>query len=556
MTALFRNRWLRLPLLVAVMGLAFWLGQVMRSADVAAIKSKHLGSSSASGPAQSVRSQSPDDQYRVRPEAQLTNFSVGKFKVSVDQMGNYYIDGLNISEMMMMEPDRAMAMLAKLPMGDATVAAYLSAFKTWAGANTANGAKASAAAFALPPGPAREAALQGVATGWAWDNPKDALTWASTLPPADSAALKNALISASQKDPALAAQYIGNLTNASARSDAILAISNAWSGSFRSTIDTDPAAALAWLDQVATGTTYDNAVKDIFSNLAQTNPAAAAALIANITDPSDRSAAIAQTVARWLTKNPQDALSWAASLPDTDAVARATAVQSIVANWSGKNLSDAIAYAQSNLSPEAMLAVTPTFAKAMAKTDPQAALNWVNTLPDSTAKDQSISTILVGVASSDFQTAWAYTQTMPDGTGRTAAMDSLVATLSKTNAAQAASLLGTGDSNMAVKAIATNWAKQDPTAAAAWITSLPPGNNYDNAATSFAQAQKTKDPASAFTFANTIANNNSRSYYVSQVINSWATKDPAAALAAVQSANISDKARAVLIQNINVKAGK
>jgi hypothetical protein len=549
------------------MGVAFWIGRAKRDDQLAAEDAASMrgGFAGRSDGVNDSRPQSLDKWFRPSPNARLTNYSVGKYKVSVDILGNYYIDGLNVSMMMMTEPTRAMALLAKLPMGDQTVAAYLSAFRSWAGAyspTATNGSKAAAAAAALPPGPARESALEGVALGWARGDPKDALTWASTLPSSDSGVLKDALINAGFKDPALAAQYIGNLTDATARSQAILAISNSWATTkfngapgYNPTPD-DPAAALAWLDQVATGTAYDTAVKNIFADLAQTDPAAGAALVANITDPFDRSAAIAQMAQRWSASSPQDALAWAASLPDSDATARDAALQSIVASWSGKDLSAAAAFAQSTLSPAAMLTVTPALAKVMAQTDPQGALTWVSSLPDSAAKDQATSNILVGEANSDFSTAWNYAQAMPAGNGRTGAMSSLISTLAKNDPAQAAALSSANGGGLAISAIATNWSKQDPQAASAWINTLPPGGDYDTAATQFALAQMSKDPSTSFNFANSIANNNSRSYYVGEVINSWAAKDPDAALAAAQTANIPDKTRQVLIQKINLAAGK
>jgi len=94
------------------------------------------------------------------------------------------------------------------------------------------------------------------------------LDWAASTTATDSNVLKMALKNIAEQDgqPALAAEYLDKLTNASQRDQitGTIALSMA---------KEDPATALEWLDQAAAGAAYDSNVKKIFSDLSQHSPA-------------------------------------------------------------------------------------------------------------------------------------------------------------------------------------------------------------------------------------------------------------------------------------------
>ncbi len=498
---------------------------------------------------------SRDNFLRPYPHSTLIDHQVGGVRVSVDQMGQYYIDGLSVSRMMLMQPERALGELARLPHGELTEAAYRSAFSAWAGGNPANATKAAGAALALPPGPERTAALVGAADSWARRDAGALLDWAVALPPTDSAVLTDALIAAGNHQPALAAQYVANLTDASARNQVIAEIADSWSmGYWRDRTNTDPAAALDWLNQVANGTTYDKAVKSIFSDLAENDPAGGADLLVKLSDPLDREAVIAQLADQWSAKDPVAALAWAQALPEADGVVRTAALRSAVAGLAGQDLPAALAYVQGLSNPPALLSVAPVLAQAMAKMDPPAALDWVANLPGGLEKDQAVSTVLVAMAASDFSAAWTQAAALPAGVGHDGAMDSLVAALSKHDPAQAADFLEKYDTGVpgesAIVAVAANWAKTDPTAAAAWIETLPLGDQRDAATVKLVTVTAIKDPAAALAFANSIGNANDRFTQIKNVVSAWAKSDPDTAVSAVASANLSAAQRALLRVNL------
>jgi hypothetical protein len=186
-----------------------------------------------------------------------------------------------LGTMLSMDPAQGLAALAKLASGEQTQATYLGAFQAWAGASLDGGAAAAASAAALPPSSEQIAALQGAASGWAHNDPQAALDWASTLPSADAAVQQAAVTVAGESYPYLATPYLDKLTNASARNQAIQDIS-------LYTAHKDPAGTLAWLDQVATGDTYDKSVVNVIAWLAVNKPATATALLATVTEPGGR----------------------------------------------------------------------------------------------------------------------------------------------------------------------------------------------------------------------------------------------------------------------------
>jgi hypothetical protein len=239
------------------------------------------------------------------------------------------------------DPNLAMAALANLPDGPQVQSAYRSVFLAWAKVN-GNGPAAAAAAFALPPGADRTQALTGVVDGWIGRNANPdlsvtqaALDWASGLPPADSnVVLNNALNAVVKQDPALAAQYVDKLTDASVRNKAIQSLARSWAVpvSPQEIQHQDPSAALDWLNQVATGETYDTNVEYIFSKL---NPATAAPLVNKVTEPGVRETVIT-TVANALGKtDPQAALTWLQTLPTSDSATRDPIIQKLSQPASG-----------------------------------------------------------------------------------------------------------------------------------------------------------------------------------------------------------------------------
>ncbi len=390
-----------------------------------------------------------------------------------------------IANLIKRDREQGLAELAKLRPGADSQIVYQMVFEMWASGNSSMAAAAAATAYALPPGNNRTDAFNTVLSTWGKTAPKDMLDWAGSLAATDSAPLKDALteVVSKENEPALAAQYVDKLTDATARNQSIGTIASAMAVK-------DPAGTMDWLNQVATGTTYDSSVKNLMSGLAKQNPAQAAALVGKITEPGTQANAITDLAATWGATDPQAALTWIDTLPDALATARNAAISATVAGWAKTDPSAALAYVQSAPDPSVYLGAAPALAAALSKSNPQAALNWVDSLPEGTAKDKALSNVLTSFAASDFGAAWSYAANLTSRTARDTAMTGLVVAQAKKDPAQAATLLGQlppTDQISTTGNVAAAWALQDSRGATQWVAQLPPGEQRDAA---FASALK------------------------------------------------------------------
>ncbi len=564
MNAPFRNPFIRTALLAGAMTTAYFIGRA-HEADLAAA-------------AYAKQTKTRQEQWRLahtplalaaiknlsleeRSRLQLNTVKLGSSTLAMDRGGNFYVDGEDLGKLAKLDPNQALALLAKLPHGKMTSEAYQSFFKQWIAADPDATALITTTATELPQGPEKTSALSAVAVAWAQQDPKAALDWASGLDEANASALGNTLAYVSGSQPALAAQYIQDITNADERNKLILHIAQSWGNANWNTLDrTDTSATLDWLDQVATGATYDAAVNSVFWSYGYINPAAGAALVDKINDPQDRSGAIKTLSLDWAVSKPGAVLDWLQTLPDDDSAIRGTMLATTFTTWSKKNPDAATSYVEGITDPQLFTTLAPALAPAMAKDDPQAALNWVNGFPDSAAKTQAISGVLATMAVNDFTDAWNYAANLPTGTARDGAMDSLVSTLSGTNPAQAATLLGQLGSDAAVLSATTtlafNWAKSDPAGLSTWINTQPAGNLRDTAVEQYVSIQVGRDPAAAVALANTIADDATRMAYVKDSVLQMAKKDLAAATQAVQTANIAEAQRQNILLLLSQAPGK
>jgi hypothetical protein len=422
----------------------------------------------------------------------------------------------------------------------------------------------------------RQAALRTLANEWERTDIKATLAWADTLEHDDKQFVLGAVLINFGSDPQIAAQYFNQLENPNAQTRT-LAIYQIERGLAR----TDPMAALGWIKQVATGDELTKYTTDLFQQLAgpeaevtkmaggatmvsaiggQDNPAAAVDLLSKITDPTVRSAGIAEIAKDWGATDPAAAAQWAATLTGNDSTAATAALNSIVTTWAKNDPVGALAFVNGSSDPSQFLADAPALAQSLSQYDPTAALSYVQNLPDGATKDQALNNVLVNLASTDFTDAWNFASGLPDGASRDAAMGSLVTAEAKIDPTQAANLLAQFPKGPALqsatRALAKTWAASDPQALSAWMQSLPAGNQRTPAIIELISAVATKDPASAMNWANTVTSPTTRANQVQRVANAWAKTDPDAALAALQSANITDEERAAMTQAVNQARAK
>jgi len=155
-----------------------------------------------------------------------------------------------------------------------------------------------------------------------------------------------------------------------------------------------------------------------------------------------------------------------------------------------------MAYLQNSPDAAKLLPWVVTNPEVMDKVDPQTALNWISSLPESKTKDNALNAELTHMAESDFSGAWSYAATLPpgtayyidvDGTATGTIQDFLISTLATQDPAKAVSMIAQMPTEAAqlsaTGAVASRWVVEDMPGFVQWVNSLPPGQQHDAAIT-------------------------------------------------------------------------
>jgi len=450
-------------------------------------------------------------------------------------------------------PVAALATLQKLPAGQQSLNAYGEVFYTWA---MQDPKAAATAAQNLPPSLARNQAIQQLASGWAQTDPTAALAWANGLPAGNSRtdALMSALTAIATEDPKAGTTYLASLPNGPAKNSLTVNFATNWAAS-------DPAAALAWTDKNTSGQMHDQAVQGILAQMSEADPAGAAAYLAQISLASVRDVALPQLASAWAQKDIQGALTWAQSLPKSDADARNQAIRNVVGTWSLTDPASAAAFVKTIPTDPNFRGMADAITQNWANADPAAAFAWAQSLPSAGqgAQANAMRTALSTYASVDPQAAWDLannatwsraTQPPLDGNAgiETKTLANIIMAWSTQDGAAAAAHLADFPPGSivagATNVVLSNWIKQDPQGASQVIDTMPASSARDSAITQLINVEGKNDLPTAFAWAATISNGNVQNNAYNTVLQEWAKRDPSAASAAVQSANVSDAQRA------------
>jgi hypothetical protein len=470
------------------------------------------------------------------------------------------------------DPKLALSELGKLSPGTDKDYAYGSVFYQLAHPNPVT---AAALAAALPPGSERDRAIEEVSRAWENKDPPAAINWLLSLPNHETS-LINLFQQIVNYQPDLVMSYLDKIPELAQDTGLIEEISTALATS--TTPDFNPNTALDLANRIPAGATYSVTINNIFSNLSFLDPSTAAGLLDKITDPRTRQEQITTLATNWGAEDPVSAVAWANSLMGADAGSRNVVLQKVISSWATVDPASAAAYIQNSPNSEALLSIAPEIAQtwvspaplnlsssrpqspyesspeAWTGSDPQAALAWVNTLPDSDAKNQALNNVLVVMAAANFTGAWDDAANLPDSANRNSILTNLVGAEVSHDPEQAAAAIAQLPTDAtqvsAATTVATTWIQQDPVAATDWINSLPEGGVRDASVQPLIASLASQSPASAVTWANTLTNSTLRATQLQTVLTGWAAKNPADAIAAAQSANLTDAQRAALIQSL------
>ncbi len=262
-------------------------------------------------------------------------------------------------------------------------------------------------------------------------------------------------------------------------------------------------------------------------SLAGEDPAAALAWAQNIESPAGRRQSVQQVLQNWAYQDPAAALAQARALPDEEA--RKSALPNIFQTWAQQDADAVLAWAETATGPERELALLQgTLAKA--DNDPVASAAAVDAMLAANAGEKPGSALTGAVSQvagswfrQDIGQATAWAMQLPAG-----------------NAQQSA-----------VSTITQNWTRLDPVAASEWVQQLPPGDSRDTAAQQLSQGIQYSDPESAFVWASSIASESKREETVRQAAQVWMWQDRAAARAAIERAPVSQNVRTALLEQLS-----
>jgi len=154
------------------------------------------------------------------------------------------------------------------------------------------------------------------------------------------------------------------------------------------------------------------------------------------------------------------------------------------------------------------------------KKDRAAARQWMLSLPEGPARDVALSGVSDGLSMSDRQDGMDLKLRISDTGLRTEFLD----------------------------AHACDWCSKDRAAATQWMQSLPAGPNKDLVAVGMSRALAANDPQAAMDMATGIADKGIRTETQKITFKQWSKKDPAAATQWINSSSLPQEVKAQLIQ--------
>jgi hypothetical protein len=394
---------------------------------------------------------------------------------------------------------------------------------------------AASRALKLPPASDRASTLQSVLRTWAEKDPGAALAWAGQLPDhRDRATASLSAIAAwGGKDaPAAGAYLLAHVDMADLRQNpsAVFQIADTWAGS-------DPAAALAWMEQLPGGI-RSNYESRIFQAWSETDPAGAAQAALGLSSPNARNNALSSVMQNWADKDLNAARAWFERLPDGPS--RENVLSTLGNVWVQHDPRAAADFLlrQKPAGEDGSDWPLNLAVAQWAQSDPAAALAWTRAMPEGNQRDEVVLATLRQRAQNDpAQAAAQIDQLSParrligvkDFAQNWAGADGQAA------AVWAQTLPISQERETALEVVAQTWGNEDPAAAAAWLAAQPRDAATDNATIKVVEAMAQNDPAAAARLAEGMADAALRERAAAKVASQWSGSDSPAARAWITS---------------------
>ena len=320
-------------------------------------------------------------------------------------------------------------------------------------------------ALSLGMGGKRTAALRDIFYEWGKVDGASAVAYFNAHPelPAGSWSVGNALYTMGEKDPQRACALALTLKDRQASDNAINNLMQSWAAD-------DPKSALAWAQSLENATLQQSAVAQALSGWASKNPAAAMAAAQTIKDASARASATQSVWGNWFQSDPNGAMAFLSTSGDEKMLNQIT-WRLANGDFTPDELSSLIGRLPESKEKEDI--VRNIVDTDVRKGQYARAIEQLNSLPDSSNRDQSLMNLGNQWAATDPKAAEAWLKLQPDSSDRDVAISGFATALARTNVQSAMqwaeSIPDEGVKNETLKNVALRWLESDPAKADAWI---------------------------------------------------------------------------------------
>jgi hypothetical protein len=314
----------------------------------------------------------------------------------------------------------------------------------------------------VPAGAARENALRALGEVWARRDFATALAWGKNLAPGDrESALESIIGTTVATDPLRAIQYAQSSLSGEPLQRTLAA-------ALQKLTPTDPGAAAEIVRLLPAGEMQTFAALDVARALAAQNPAQALAWQRTLPSGDAARLALNNIIEVWAVQDPTAAGQYAANLPA--GAARAEAINQFARTVGARAPEQAIAWARALSAGEDRASTFTTIASAWAQHDPVAATRWAAAQPADVLPAAGLNAALSYWMLRDPAATLLFVGALPPDQQRPAAefVAPLAAQHDPRSAFEWARKLSPETSTVAMRAVLARWLDNDPAAAKAW----------------------------------------------------------------------------------------
>lgn len=324
-------------------------------------------------------------------------------------------------------------------------------------------------AMSLGMGAKRGTVMNAVFDSWAKTDVASAIAYANSHPDIaiDSYVFSRGLSALAETAPQRAAELALGMKDQS-RSYLLSSLMSNW-------VTSDPSAAMAWANAVTNPSLQKDAISAVLSAWSKNDPVAALNYARGISNPDIRDSSLQNAWRDWFRCSPNEATAYLAKSGDERLMENAAFSFSYIADkFTPKEQASLLAQIPEGKGKQDILrSLTSTQIRNGRFNQ---ALEFLNAMPDSSARDSNVAQLGQEWAKTDIKAAEAWLKIQPESTDRDLAVAGFATTLASSNPNAALEWVNTiPDAKLrtsALKSVASRWYRSDPAQAGAWMATV------------------------------------------------------------------------------------